>query len=159
MGHIVIFLFIFIGGGGFNNHNGSILLSIILSPTSIYIHVRYGSNLIMSFRVKIQRMIILFEGILGNLLLHPGVPKYRLSIGGIQMEIRKCLDVFWSTPKPVFWKDILYINIVKKKSIMSSNHMKVADWWTTIVRPSYHIRLDKTMLRFTATIVQPSDTL
>ena len=29
-------------------------------------YVQYGSNLIMSFRVKIQRMIILFGGILVN---------------------------------------------------------------------------------------------
>ena len=59
---------IFYWGGGFNKHNGSILLSISLSPT-INLYVRYGSNLIMSFRVKIQRMIILFGGILGNLFV------------------------------------------------------------------------------------------
>ena len=53
--------------------------------TNINLHVRYGSNLIMPF--KIQRTIILFGGNLGNLLLHPGVPKDRLSIDGIQMEI------------------------------------------------------------------------
>ena len=38
MGHIVKNVLFFIGGGGFNNHNGSILLSIILSPTSIYMY-------------------------------------------------------------------------------------------------------------------------
>ena len=36
MGHIVKNVLFFIGG--FNNHNGSILLSIILSPTSIYMY-------------------------------------------------------------------------------------------------------------------------
>ena len=35
--------------------------------TNINIHVQYGSDLIMSFRVKIQRMIILFWG-------NPGEP-------------------------------------------------------------------------------------
>ena len=90
MGHIVKNVLFFIGDGGFNNHNGSINYPL----TNINLFVRYGSNIIMSFRVKIQRMIILFGGNLGNLLLHPGVPKYRLSVDGIQMEIRKCLDAF-----------------------------------------------------------------
>ena len=39
-----------------------------------------------------------------------GVP---LSPGGKKMEIRKCLDDFCSTPKSVFCKAILYINIDK----------------------------------------------
>ena len=39
MGHIVKNVLFCIGGvGGFNNHNGSTLLSIILSPTSIYMY-------------------------------------------------------------------------------------------------------------------------
>ena len=38
MGHIVKNVLFFIGGGAFNNINVSILLSIILSPTSSYMY-------------------------------------------------------------------------------------------------------------------------
>ena len=58
-------------------------LALSYPLTNINIHVQYGSNLIMSFRVKIPRMIILFGVILVNLFLYSGVPKYQryLSIG------------------------------------------------------------------------------
>ena len=52
-------------------------LSYPLTNINIHIHVQYGSNLIMSFRVKIPRMIFLFGGILVNLFLYSGVPKYQ----------------------------------------------------------------------------------
>ena len=49
--------------------------------TNINIHVQYGSNLIMSFRVKIQRMIIPFGGILVNLLLYWGYQSISEDLG------------------------------------------------------------------------------
>ena len=54
-------------------------LALSYPLTNINIHVQYGSNLIMSFRVKIPRMIILFGVILVNLFLYSGVhvPKYQ----------------------------------------------------------------------------------
>ena len=52
-------------------------LALSYPLTNINIHIQYGSNLIMSFRVKILRMIILFGGILVNLFFYSGVPKYQ----------------------------------------------------------------------------------
>ena len=40
-------------------------------------------------------------------------PSLSHSPGGKKMEIRKCLDDFWSTQKSVFCKAILYIHIGK----------------------------------------------
>ena len=88
----------------------------------------------MSFRVKIQRMIILFGGILGNLLLHPGVPikVSPLNRNGDQKMIRCVLK----HSKGSILKGYKGYNVHNyyEKNKMSSNHMKAADCCTTIVR-------------------------
>ena len=62
------------GGGAFNNQTGPILVHIY-PPFNNNLHVKYRSNLIRTFWVKIKNMKKIFSGSCWALTSNPGVPR------------------------------------------------------------------------------------